>query len=325
MVVLYILLLIVGFVALIKGADWFVDGSSNIAKTFRIPGVIIGLTIVAVGTSAPELAVSSLAAIEGSNDIALSNVVGSDIFNLLAVLGICAVIKPLKVAREINRRDFPLSIVVTVIVMIASCFFNIYSGGFLSANMDDNVGNVSRILGIILIVIFIGYIIVLIINAKRHPVKETTDKAKPLWKSILFLVIGIILVIAGGQAVVTSAEEIARAFGMSETLIGLTIVAAGTSLPELVTSIVAARKGETGMAVGNVVGSNIFNLLFILGLSATIHPLSVNMASLIDMAFLIAVSVLTFIMGITKKSINRIEGVIMLSIYAAYVVFAIIR
>ena len=343
MILLNVLLLVVGFVALIKGADWFVDGSSSVARIFHIPGVIIGLTIVALGTSAPELAVSTVAAISGSNEIALSNVVGSNIFNLLCVLGVCAVIHPLSVADEINRRDFPFSIAVTVFVMLATCFEAISSGSMiaiitepnrasiqdasrvLQTIMADEIGNVSRSIGMVLLVLFVSYIVLLIINARKNPADESEVAYQSAMKSAILIVTGIALIVAGGQAVVYSAKEIARTFGMSETLIGLTIVAVGTSLPELVTSIVAARKGETGMAVGNVVGSNIFNILFILGVSSTIHPILVNAASFWDISILIAVSVLTFIFGLSKKQVSRPEGIIMLLIYVADVIFAIYR
>lgn len=325
MILFYVCLLVFGFIALIKGADWFVDGSSSLAKIFHIPGVIIGLTIVACGTSAPELAVSTVAAISGSNEIALSNVVGSNIFNLLCVLGVCAVIHPLSVDSDINRRDFPITILATVFVLFTTCFTTIVSGVMKTAGMGDVVGIVSRGIGIILLGFFICYIALLIANARRHSEEEQHSEDASVCKCLLLIGVGIALIVAGGQAVVTSAKEIARAFGMSETLIGLTIVAVGTSLPELVTSVVAAGKGETGMAVGNVVGSNIFNLLFILGISSTIHPISVNMASLCDMALLIGVSIITYVFGLTRKRIDRVEGVTMLLIYIADVLFAIYR
>lgn len=325
MIALYVLLLIVGFAALIKGADWFVDGSSSLARIFHISGVIIGLTIVALGTSAPELAVSTVAALSGSNEIALSNVIGSNLFNLLSVLGICAIIHPLPVAPEINKRDFPISIIATAVVLIATCAKNIMTGALSTADMEDIVGKVSRPIGIMLLILFVCYIAFLIYDARKHPEQEEKTEGDSVKKSLLLIAVGIVLIAAGGQAVVTSAKEIARFFGMSETLIGLTIVAVGTSLPELVTSIVAAGKGETGMAAGNVVGSNIFNLLFILGVSSTLHPISVNMASLVDMTVLIAVSLITFVFALTKKKINRPEGAVMLLIYAADMVYAIMR
>ena len=325
MILLYIVLLIIGFAALIKGADLFVDGSSSLARIFHISGVIIGLTIVALGTSAPELAVCTTAAISGSNEIALSNVIGSNLFNLLSVLGICAMIHPLPVAPEINKRDFPISIIAAAVVLIATCAKSIINGQAAAEGMEDTVGFVSRPVSIMLLILFVCYIAYLIYDAKKHPEQEQSIEGDSVKKSVILIIAGIIMIAAGGQVVVTSAKEIARFFGMSETLIGLTIVAVGTSLPELVTSIVAAGKGETGMAAGNVVGSNIFNILFILGVSSAIHPISVNMASLIDLTILIAVSLLTFVFALTKKRINRPEGVIMLMIYVADVVFAVLR
>lgn len=326
-IIIQILLLIVGFACLIKGADIFVEGSSQLARRFKVPGLIIGLTIVALGTSAPEMAVSTIAAIQGSNEIALSNVVGSNTFNLLAVLGICAIIFPLPVDKSVLKRDFPVSIVITVLVLIASCASVIFGGSFFQYTMDKEVGTVAGFIGLVLVLLFIIYIVVLIISAKRSAKSddENDEPLQPLWKSILFIIVGLVLIIAGGQAVVYSAKEIARMAGMSETLIGLTIVAVGTSLPELVTSIVAARKGETGMAIGNVIGSNIFNLLFILGVSALINPVAVNMASVYDMIILIVVSVITFVFALSSKKINRFEGIIMVLIYVADVVFAILR
>lgn len=325
MVVLNLLILVVGFYALIKGADLFVDGSSALAKNFKVPGVIIGLTIVALGTSAPELAVSTSAALSGSNEIAISNVVGSNIFNLIVVLGVCAVIHSVPVDTIILKRDFPFTIIITLLVLFGTSFSSIANGSFLKMNMSDNAGNVTRALAILLLVIFVAYIVYLIIDAKRHPVQEEEIESQPVWKCFLLIVIGLVFIVAGGQAVVYSAKEIARAAGMTETLIGLTVVALGTSLPELVTSIVAAKKGETGMAVGNVVGSNLFNLMFILGVSSAIHPIGVNVASVFDMLILVVISLITYVFAITKKNINRVEGLIMVAMYIADVAFAIMR
>lgn len=325
MIFLNILLLVIGFVLLIKGADLFVDGSAALAKNFKVPGLIVGLTIVALGTSAPELAVSTSAAIQGSNEIALSNVVGSNIFNLLCVLGVCAIIHSVSVDNGIIKRDFPISILATVFVLAMTCGKAIIKGGVSDHSMDENVGEVGRITGIIIIVLFIVYIIYLIIDAKKHPEEDDVEENKAIWKCLLLILFGLAMIIGGGQAVVYSAKYIARAAGMTETLIGLTIVAVGTSLPELVTSIVAAKKGETGLAVGNAVGSNIFNLLLILGVSAVIHPVAVNLASLYDMIVLIAISIITYIFAITKRDINRLEGIVMVLIYVADVVFAVKR
>ena len=322
--VLNIILLVAGFVALVKGADLFVDGSSSIAAIFKVPSVIIGLTIVALGTSAPELAVSTSAALKGSNEIALSNVVGSNIFNLLMVLGVCAVIKPLPITKVIKKRDFPLSIVVTAALFGVLALQMIGKVDFGAVKMSDNVSEVSRIIGISLLVLFIIYIVLLIISAIKNKTEgEPTKTMSPL-KSILFIIIGLALIIAGGQFVVNSAKFIAAAFGMSETLIGLTVVAFGTSLPELVTSIVASRKGENELAVGNVVGSNIFNMMFILGISAALHPITVNFACMTDFAILIVASIMVFIFAL-KNKINRVEGIVMILFYIASVVFAAVR
>ncbi|MBR3532951.1 MAG: calcium/sodium antiporter [Clostridiales bacterium] len=320
----YAVLLVVGFIALIKGADLFVDGSSGLAKNFRVPGVVIGLTIVAMGTSAPELAVSTSAALKGANEIALSNVIGSNIFNLLVVLGICAVIHPMPIDKTIIKRDFPISIGITVLTLIAVGAPFLISGNIAEAKMSDNIGEVSRIYSIILLGMFVSYIAMLIISARKDPQEEDGTEPRPLWQCILLILVGVACIIAGGQFVVNSAKAIAVGFGVSETLIGLTIVALGTSLPELVTSIVASRKGENGLAVGNVVGSNIFNILFILGVSCTIHPIAVNFASLIDMAVLIAVSLMTLIFA-GSKNIGRVRGAVMVAVYIADVVFAVLR
>ena len=319
------MILVAGFVALVKGADIFVDGSSALAKIFKVPGVIIGLTVVALGTSLPELAVSTTAALQGANEIALSNVIGSNIFNLLVVLGVCAVIHSVPVDAVIIRRDFPLSIITTAGLFIAVSFSSLFGGKFFQLAMTDNAGVVSRPIGLVLLVIFICYIIYLIFDSIRHPVEEEEISDIPLWKALLFILAGIVLIIAGGKAVVYSAQNIARFFGMTETLIGLTVVAIGTSLPELVTSIVAAKKGETSLAVGNVVGSNIFNLLFILGVSTSIHPVMVNAASVYDMMILLFVSAMTLFFSVTGHSIKRLEGIIMLLCYAGATAFAIIR
>lgn len=326
MILVNVCVLVIGFIALIKGADWFVDGSSALAKNFKVPEVVIGLTIVALGTSAPELAVSISAALQGANEIALSNVVGSNIFNLLCVLGVCAVINAIPVDEGILKRDVPLSIAVTILVLLISCLKTIFSGGFRLKTMDEIIGNIGRISGMLLILIFMVYIIYLIFDAKKNmSKKEETKYIWPLWKCILLIIIGLLFVICGGQAVVCSSKELAQSMGMSETLIGLTIVAIGTSLPELVTSIVAARKGETELAVGNVIGSNIFNLLFILGISSVISPIAVNAASVYDLIILVVVSVITYLFSMKQKAIKRSRGMIMIFIYLVVLLFATFR
>lgn len=322
--VLQIVLLILGFVALIKGADIFVDGSSSLAAIFKVPSVIIGLTIVAMGTSAPELAVSTSAALKGSNEIALSNVVGSNLFNLMMVLGVCAIIKPIPIDNVIKKRDYPFSIIITVLLFAALGIGALRTVDFSTVQMSDNVSVVSRPIGIVLLLLFIGYLAGLIVSAKKNKTEGEAVKTMSPLKSVIFILLGVGLIIAGGQFVVNSAKYIAAAFGMSETLIGLTVVALGTSLPELVTSIVAARKGENGLAVGNVVGSNIFNILLILGVSSALHPIPVNFASMIDFLILIVASILVYVFCLTKK-INRLEGAFMALFYTATVVFAALR
>lgn len=322
---LQLIVLAVGFVALMKGADWFVEGSSAVAKRLHVPGLIIGLTIVAFGTSAPELAVSTLAAMQGSSEIAISNVVGSNIFNLLFILGICALIRPVPVEVGITKRDFPVTIAVTLLVLLITGFPVLFSNGWMGLPMSETVGAVGTVLAMVLLLCFVCYTGYLIWEAKRNPAISNDTGVLPLWKSAVFIVVGLTLVVVGGEAVVYAAKNIARAAGMTETLIGVTIVAAGTSLPELVTSIVAAKKGEVGMAVGNVVGSNIFNMMFILGISAMIQPVTVNMATIWDLVILTVISIIAYVFSYTKRTISRGEGFLMVLLYFVDVVFAFLR
>ena len=302
--------LILGFVLLIKGADLFVDGSSSVARIFKVPAVIIGLTIVAMGTSAPETAVSISAAVRGQNEIALSNVIGSNIFNLLVVVGICAAIKPVIPAKEIIRRDLPISLLCAVLLLVAS--LNLALG---------------RIEGIVLLLGFVIYIGYLVYTARKKPAADTEEnvrKMSPL-KSALFILIGIAGIVLGGQLVVNSASDIAASFGLSQTLIGLTIVAVGTSLPELVTSIVASRKGENGLALGNAIGSNIFNILLVMGLSTVISPIGVNMQSVWDLVVLIAMSAVILVYLLIRKKLDRPFGLLMVLTYIGYMAYILQR
>ena len=325
-VVFDIVALLVGFVALIKGADFFVDGSASVAKRFKVPGVIIGLTIVAMGTSAPELAVSVSAALSGSNAIAVSNVVGSNIFNLLVVLGVCALMSPLPVEKGIKNRDYPLCLIFTLIVFLLSGNLVLTGQCKDIHNMDELGGTLFRWNGLALVVIFIFYMILTIYIARKNRTKEEeeTRLLSPA-KCVVYILGGIVAIVVGGQLVVNSAESLALAFGMSETLVGLTIVAVGTSLPELVTSIVAARKGENGMAIGNAVGSNIFNLLLILGVSSSIHPIDIQVASFVDLGLLLGVSLIAYTFVFTGKKVGRVEGGVMVGLYVLYMVYAIVR
>ena len=327
MIFLNLLILAAGFVALIKGADIFVDGSAALARVFRVPAMIIGLTIVAMGTSAPELAVSTLAAIEGANEIAFSNVVGSNIFNLLMVLGVCAVVRPVPVNRTILIEDYPVAFIPTLAVFLLMGGLRLFGGELLHADMNAIAGTVTRPIALSLLAVFAAYLFWLIRAAKKNRRQEEDSFGfkYSVRKCVLLILGGLVLIVGGGQAVVYSAKEIARALGMTETLIALTVVSVGTSLPELVTSLMAARKEETELAVGNVVGSNIFNLMMILGVSAAIHPVTVNVASVWDLLILMFITVETWLFALLGKRITRAEGVLMVVSYAAVIAFAIIR
>lgn len=313
------ILLIIGFLLLIKGADTFVVGSSSIAKIFNVPTLIIGLTIVAFGTSAPEAAVSVTAALKGNNDMAIANVVGSNIFNILAVVGIAAFINPIKVQKSTIIKEFPFAILASVVLLILA--HDIKFQGY-----NENL--LTRADGLMLLSlfgIFMYYLIEMALTSKEDMNVEQAKENISMGKSILMSALGIIGILIGGQLVVNSASSIAIAWGMSENLVGLTIVAVGTSLPEFVTSIIAARKGESDIAIGNVVGSNLFNILFVLGLSATISNISVHPVVFIDMLIMIIVTILAYALAATRKSINKFEGAILAMLYIVYMIFVIIR
>lgn len=309
------ILLIIGFILLIKGADYFVEGSSNLAKALKIPTLIIGLTVVAFGTSAPEAVVSIVASTKGSNEIALSNIIGSNIFNLLAVLGISAIVKGLKASRQIITKDFLFSILATL-VLIAMMFDKFLSG--------DKLNIITRGEGLVLLSILVLYVYSLILTASKEK-KLIKEKHKLTPRDILMLVLGLSAVILGGELVVKSSQQIALNLGISETLVGLTIVSIGTSLPELVTSIVAAKKGETDIALGNVIGSNIFNILFVLGISSTLSPILVNSQSLIDVLILLGITIICYIFTIYNQRIGRTKGIIMTLTYLIFMIYIIMR
>jgi len=317
--VLSFVLLIAGFVLLVKGADFFVEGSSSIAKLLKIPSIVIGLTIVALGTSAPEAAVSIIAGLNKSNDIAVGNVIGSNMFNLMVVVGVSAAISPVAINDLIIKRDYPFMLIVTA-VLAAMSFDVLISGG--SANV---ITRGEAIVLILLMCVYLYSVITAALRSRKEGGAEEQVKTMSVGKSLLFTVGGLAGIIIGGQLVVNSASDIARGFGMSETLVGLTIVAVGTSLPELVTSIMAAKKGESDIAIGNVVGSNIFNILFVLAVSAALTPMNINVQVLTDMVILIAVSLWTFVFCVTKKRVSRAEGIILTAAYAGYLTYAIIR
>ena len=319
------ILLIIGFVLLIKGADFFVDGSSSVAKILKVPTIIIGLTVVAVGTSMPELSVSVTAALRGSNDLAVSNVLGSNIFNLLVVLGCCALVKPVAAKWSLLKKEFPFSILITVILLLVDSDFSIMK------ILDGNQGFVlGRWAGLLFLILFVLYIYATVKSALRSraeakDMEEEEYKTMSPLKSGVYIVIGLIGIVWGGNLVVDSASNIALTFGWSQTFIGLTIVALGTSLPELVTSVVAARKGENDLAVGNVVGSNIFNILLILGVSSFITPITLDVTAVYDTIILIIASIIVYVSAISKREIQRKEGILFLVCYFAFFLYVFMR
>ena len=335
--ILDIILLLVGFVLLIKGADYFVDGSCAVAKRLRVPSIVIGLTIVAVGTSLPELAVSTFAAVKHSNAIALGNVVGSNIFNLLMVIGITALFKDMLVKKSILKREMPLLLIISVLLIFLAGDI-LWFGGiikknniFLFENGSTMVGNVNRIDGILLLVLFVGFIAWTVSYALKERTEEDgTDEVIMLSKrkSAIFIVGGAIAIAVGGQVVVDSAKSLALAAGMSETLVGLTIVAMGTSLPETAVSVSASLIGNNELAVSNVVGSNIFNLsniLLVLGLSAAISSVGVTAMNFVDIIVSLAATIIVFIVASTQRTIKKKEGIFLVIIYAFYMAYIICR
>ncbi len=302
-------LLIVGFILLIKGADWFVDGASSLASILKVPGVVIGLTIVALGTSAPEASVSLSAAIAGSNDIALSNVIGSNMFNTLVVVGMSGIIAKFAVHKDILKRDMPLNILATALL-----FLFVLNG------------TLGRLEGLIFAIGIIAYMAYMVYNAKKHPTQEDDDVKKfSLPISLLLIAIGLVCVIFGGDLVVDNAVLIAQSLNVSQNLIALTIIAIGTSLPELVTSIVASRKGHSDLALGNAIGSNLFNILFILGFSSFIHPLHVASETMVDVFILLLVGLIVYIFSRSKQEISKKEGLIMVLLYVVYTAYLLVR
>lgn len=314
--------LIIGFILLIKGADFFVEGTSSMAKKFNVPSMIIGLTIVAMGTSAPEAAVSIVSSLAGQNDISVANVVGSNFFNILVVLGISSILSTLPVKKNTIKKDTPLLIISCILLLL----FSLNS-------------NISRIEGIAFLICFAYFLVITIKSAKDTDNEFVTEAATTaeaeaelemikdmsIFKTILISAIGIIGIIWGGDMVVDCATKIATSLGMSANLIGLTIVAVGTSLPELVTSVVATKKGETEIAIGNIIGSNIFNILLIIGLASTITPLTISRFSLIDIIFMTIITVLLYLFIKKSNSLKKVHGYIFILLYIGYMTYTIMR
>lgn len=346
---LNIVLLIVGMALLVKGADWFVSGSSAIAKALKIPSLIVGLTLVSMGTSLPEASVSINSAIHGLNDMSIGNVVGSNIFNTLFILGVSSLIVPLAIGKDIKRFDVPIMVGLYVVLMLFA---------FVITPLKLDI-----IESVVMLVLFVAYTVFLIVRAKRankqlcktdcsatkqtaetidnnetkqtpetkvdSAVKRTAktkkEKKRPLWLSIILSIVGLAGIIFGGDLVVDNASAIAKTAGMSETLVGLTIVAVGTSLPELVTSVVASIKKENDIAIGNVIGSNIFNIVFILGLSSTISTLTLSQAQLVDMSVMLGSGIIVLLIALFSKKMQRWHGVITALSYIGYLVYIILR
>ena len=321
-----ILLLAVGFAFLVKGADFFVEGSSSIAKKLKVPPIIIGLTIVAMGTSLPETAVSVTASLVQNNELAVSNVVGSNIFNLMFVIGVCSILTSIMVQKATVVRDIPLSLGCALFLLVLGV-----------SGLGDKAGmTLGHADGVIFLIVFAGYIFTMVRSAMKARAAgqkvelegvEECDNMKELsyGKSILFLIVGAAAIAFGGDLTVDTASRIAIELGMSQTLVGLTIVSIGTSLPELVTSVVAARKNEVDMAVGNAVGSNIFNILMVLGISSAISPVALIRENIIDIVLLMVFSVMVWIFAGTRKKIERKEGIIMVVVYLVYCAYIIAR
>jgi len=296
------ILLILGFVMLWKGADWFVDGASSLATKFKIPQIIIGLTVVAMGTSAPEATVAIIGSIQGKADVAVGNVLGSNILNILIILGISSLVLPLIVKKDTVFIEIPFVILITFILFIMG--------------ID---GKIDRIDGLILILLFIVYLTYLFFQAKKNKEDLIEEiKPRPLWYSILFTIIGLGVIIGGSQITIDSTTFFAEKIGLSDRFIGLTVVALGTSLPELFTSVTASRKNNPDIAIGNVVGSSIFNIIFVLGLASIISPLNYSQAFNLDGIFAMASALLLFIIVLTKNKLPRWAGVLMLLSYVGY-------
>ena len=313
-----ILILIVGVALVLTGADALTGGASDLARRWGISELIIGLTVVALGTSMPELVVSVISSFQNKPDLAVGNVIGSNLFNTLIILGITALICPVSVSKQVVGKDIPWSILSSLILLVMA-------SGMILDGVSDN--QISRSSGIVLLLLFITFIYYTILVAKNDatPADEQEDvKPAPVWKSLLYIVGGLLGLVVGGNLFVNSASNIAFALGMSESLVGLTIVAIGTSLPELATSIVAAVKNKAGMAIGNAIGSNIFNILLILGVSSTISPLTLGNITTIDLLMLLGISLLVWLFARTSYTLSRWEGAVMIAIYVCYMVYLII-
>ena len=310
-----IIYLLLGFIIIIKGSDMLVDGSVNLAKFLKIPTLVIGLTIVAIATGVPEIAISISSSLKGSNGLLLGNLLGSNIFNILFILGLIAIIKPLHIKKEIILKNYAFALLSCLVLFIIS--YDIYFG-------DSLVNLITRTEGILLLC-FAGIFLYSTVLEATLDKNIKVEKGKFSFKDILYIVVGIALIGLSAEVIVNSAVNISKWLGIGEDLIGLTIIAVGTNLPELVTSIVAVRKGEADIAIGNLVGTNIYNIFLILGLAATINPITISSNAFIDIIVLAITSFIVYIFIQHKKDINRKEGIIMILLYIIYIVYVVIR
>ena len=303
-----VLLLIFGIVVVLKSADWLTNGAVGLATKLGISQIVIGLTIVAIGTSMPEFFVSIVSAIKGTPDLAVGNIVGSNIFNVLLIVGVAATVAPIAIQRATVRRDIPIAIVASIMLTFMM--------------LDDNI---SRIDALILFAAFIAFIWITLRNSKNDANEKdaSTEKVIPTWKSVLFIIFGLVGLVLGSNIFVDNASSLAHGWGISDAVIGLTIVAGGTSLPELATSAVAARKGDSGIAIGNVLGSNVFNILMILGLTGIISPMHIQNITCIDMAVMVISMVLLWLFSFTKLRVERWEGCVLIACFLGYITWLV--
>lgn len=303
-----VVLLIFGIVVVLKSADWLTNGAVGLATKLGISQIVIGLTIVAIGTSMPEFFVSIVSAIKETPDLAVGNIVGSNIFNVLLIVGVAATVAPIAIQRATVRRDIPIAIVASIMLTFMM--------------LDDNI---SRIDALILFAAFIAFIWITLRNSKNDTNEKdaSTEKVIPTWKSVLFIIFGLVGLVLGSNIFVDNASSLAHGWGISDAIIGLTIVAGGTSLPELATSAVAARKGDSGIAIGNVLGSNVFNILMILGLTGIISPMHIQNITYIDMAVMVISMALFWLFSFTKLRVERWEGCVLIACFLGYITWLV--
>lgn len=303
-----VLLLIFGIVVVLKSADWLTNGAVGLATKLGISQIVIGLTIVAIGTSMPEFFVSIVSAIKGTPDLAVGNIVGSNIFNVLLIVGVAATVAPIAIQRATVRRNIPIAIVASIMLTFMM--------------LDDNI---SRTDALILFAAFIAFIWITLRNSKNDANEKdaSTEKVIPTWKSVLFIIFGLVGLVLGSNIFVDNASSLAHGWGISDAVIGLTIVAGGTSLPELATSAVAARKGDSGIAIGNVLGSNVFNILMILGLTGIISPMHIQNITYIDMAVMVISMALFWLFSFTKLRVERWEGCVLIACFLGYITWLV--